>query len=260
MTQTPATQYATDVNLAKRQRLWTESRRDPEFDLFPWVLDLAEIRDGDTRRVLDVGCGNGVYESLLRARGHVGARLSLDLSAGMLALVTDATRVNADVQSLPIVDDAFDVVLAPHMLYHVADRATAVREMRRVMRADGIGVVVTNGEHNFAEFKHLMERAVGTDWKMGRPVDRYFSLESGTEQLRTAFESVTRVDCPASDVVVTDLDAFTDYVDSIGDHYEAEVGVPWADVVRRARALTKESMEPTGELRLTTSVGAFVCR
>ena len=260
MTQNPATQYATDANLAKRQRLWTESRRDPHFDLFPWVLDLAGVHDGDARTVLDIGCGNGVYERLLRDRGHVGVRVAADLSEGMLALVTDAARVNADVQSLPMADQAFDVVLAPHMLYHVPDRVSAAREMRRVMRADGIGVVVTNGERNFAEFKHLMEQAVGTDWTMWRPVDQYFSLESGTEQLRTAFDTVTRVDCPASDVVVTDLDAFTDYVDSIGDHYEAEVGVPWAGVVRRARSLAAEAMELTGEFRLTTSVGAFVCR
>ena len=259
MMQNPATQYATDANLAKRQRLWTESRRDPEFDLFPWVLDLAGIRQGDTRRVLDVGCGNGVYERLLRASGHFGARVSVDLSAGMLALVTDAACVHADVESLPLADQAFDVVLAPHMLYHVPDRVAAVREMRRVLRSGGACVAVTNGEHNFAEFKHLMERAVGTGWKMWRPVDQYFSLESGTEQLRTAFESVTRVDCPASDVVVADLDAFTDYVDSIADHYEAEVGVPWADVVQRARTLAAEAMEASGELRLTASVGAFVC-
>ena len=248
MTQNPATQYATDANLAKRQRLWTESRRDPHFDLFPWVLDLAGVHDGDARTVLDIGCGNGVYERLLRDRGHVGVRVAADLSEGMLSLVAD------------VPDQAFDVVLAPPMLYHVPDRVSAAREMRRVMRADGIGVVVTNGERNFAEFKHLMEQAVGTDWTMWRPVDQYFSLESGTEQLRTAFDTVTRVDCPASDVVVTDLDAFTDYVDSIGDHYEAEVGVPWAGVVRRARSLAAEAMQLTGEFRLTTSVGAFVCR
>ena len=95
---------------------------------------------------------------------------------------------------------------------------------------------------------------------MRRPVDEYFSLESGAAQLQVAFDSVTRVDCPASAVVVTDLAAFTDYVDSIGDHYETEGGVPWPDVVRRARALADEAMGPIGEFRLTTSVGAFVCR
>ena len=178
----------------------------------------------------------------------------------MLALVSDAARVNADVERLAMTDDAFDVVLAPHMLYHVPDGIAAAGEMRRVLRSGGTAVAVTNGESNFAEFKALMERAVGTGWKMRRPVDEYFSLEGGDAQLRSAFDLVTRVDCPASDVVVTDLDAFTDYVDSIGDHYETEVGVPWPDVVRRARALADEAMGPIGEFRLTTSVGAFVCR
>ena len=260
MTQNPPTQYATDANLAKRQRLWTESRRDPYFDLFPWVLDLAGVHDGDARTVLDIGCGNGVYERLLRERGHIGVRVAADLSEGMLALVADVPRVNTDVQRLPMTDDAFDVVLAPLLLYHVPDRGRAVREIRRVLRADGVFVTVTNGECNFAEFKTLMERAVGTGWTLHRPVDDYFSLESGPAQLRVAFDTVTRVDCPASDVVVTNLDAFTDYVDSIADHYEAEVGVPWADVVQRARTLAAEAMEASGELRLTASVGAIVCR
>ncbi len=129
-----------------------------------------------------------------------------------------------------------------------------------MLRPEGVGVVVTNGERNFGAFKALMERAVGTGWAMRRPVDDYFSLESGTAQLRVAFDSVIRVDCPASEVVVTDLDALTDYVDSIGDHYEAEAGVPWGEVVGRARALAVASMESAGEFRLTTSVGGFVCR
>ena len=100
MNQNPDTQYATDANLAKRQRLWSESRRDPEFDLYLWVLDLAGVHDGDTRAV--------------------------------------------------------------------PDRVVAARRIRRVLRAGGTGVVVTNGQHNFAEFKRLMEHAVGTVWTMRR--------------------------------------------------------------------------------------------
>src|SRR5690349_6632130 len=79
----PATQYATEANLRARQVLWEISPREPPFLLFPWVLDLAEIRDGD--RVLEVGCGNGGYLALVDAVG-------LDMSVGMLRAARACAR------------------------------------------------------------------------------------------------------------------------------------------------------------------------
>jgi hypothetical protein len=61
-------------------------------------------------------------------------------------------------------------------------------------------------------------------------------------------------------MVVTDMDALTDYVASVADHYEAECGRPWADVVDRVRALADVTRSSEGELRFTTAAGAFVCR
>jgi ubiquinone/menaquinone biosynthesis C-methylase UbiE len=93
-------------------------------------------RDGGAERVLDVGCGNGLYLAELRRRGiHA---VGCDLSPGMLAAAAPHRElVNADVTALPFAPAACDVVLAPHMLYHVADRATAARELRRVLRPGG---------------------------------------------------------------------------------------------------------------------------
>ena len=70
MAMNPQSQYATDRNLASRQRLWSTSRRVPEFDLFSWVLDLAGISQSQSQSILDVGCGNGAYERALAERGH----------------------------------------------------------------------------------------------------------------------------------------------------------------------------------------------
>ena len=142
MTLNPPTQYMTDANLRARQRLW--EHQQPPFDLVSWVLEVAGLRPGSTARVLDVGCGNGSYLMQLRTRriDVVGC----DLSIGMLvataaAAAHDAKLVNADVARLPFMESAFDVVLAPHMLYHVSDRqvgsfgdaasASATRKMRR---------------------------------------------------------------------------------------------------------------------------------
>src|SRR6185503_3482204 len=101
-------QYSTDSNLAARQRLWAQSRHDPPgFEWYSWVLDLAGLLSGGTERVLDIGCGNGVFEAALVARGHNGLSVALDLSAGMLAEVDGAERVQADAQRLPFRSDAF---------------------------------------------------------------------------------------------------------------------------------------------------------
>ena len=171
MAMNPQSQYATDRNLASRQRLWSTSRRVPEFDLFSWVLDLAGIgqSQSQSQSILDVGCGNGAYERALAERGHRGLRVAVDLSAGMLPLVTDAAVVLADVQALPFSRDRFDLVLAPHMLYHVPDIERSAGEIRRVLHPKGLFVAVTNSVSNLQELRALVEAAVGTDWRMLRP-------------------------------------------------------------------------------------------
>ena len=83
----PPTQYATEDNLAARQRLWAISRYEPAFSLYPWVLGLAGLRGGEA--VLEVGCGNGSYLELVEAVG-------LDVSPGMVAVCArSASRMPA---------------------------------------------------------------------------------------------------------------------------------------------------------------------
>lgn len=256
----PPTQYATDQNLAARQHFWTVSRREPPFDLFPWVLDRAGLHAESSADVVDLGCGNGRYEQLLSERHHRGMCIALDISMGMLSDVTAAARVQGDAQRLPLRSNSIDVVLAPHMLYHVSDVAQALGEAKRVLRADGSLVAITNGQANLAGLSAIVEDAAGNEWQMRQPADQHFSLENGGAQLSAVFSTVERVDCPRSDVVVTDIDALAGYVASIADHYEDQVNVPWSDVVEGARARCADRLATAGELRIPTVAGAFICR
>jgi SAM-dependent methyltransferase len=73
----PPEQYADDRNLSARQRFW--QHQSPYFDIVGWVLELARPSPG--MRVLDAGCGNGVY---LRAlAGGPGRAAGCDPSMGM---------------------------------------------------------------------------------------------------------------------------------------------------------------------------------
>src|SRR5580704_2516194 len=153
----PPGQYADDRHLHARQRLWRG--QVPSFDVAAWVLDLAGLRAGT--RVLDVGCGNGVYLRALRAR-RIRA-VGCDRSPGMLHAAAHPALVNADVTVLPVRDGAFGVVLAAHLLDLVPDRGTAIRELRRVLAPGGTCVAVTNGAQHLRSLRDLIERAVRVD-------------------------------------------------------------------------------------------------
>src|ERR1700742_2350527 len=202
VTLNPPGQYADDRHLRARQRFWRH--QDPYFDVVQWVLDLAAPSPG--MRVLDAGCGNGLYLHGLRER-QVTA-IGCDLSLGMLRAAAHPAVLNADVTALPLGDGAIDVALAIHMLYHVPDRETAVRELRRVVAAGGICVAVTNGGQHTRSLRAMVERAVQQEtpgWQM-RAATQAFTAENAAAQLSVAFETVTCVR-PASNPPVVIRDA-----------------------------------------------------
>ena len=252
----PDSHYTTDRNLAARQRLWQVSARLPTFDFHEWVLGIAAL--APLERVIEVGCGNGAYlERIPTAAG-------VDCSTGMLA----ATQVRvpnplvaADVVALPFRNDACDVVLAPHMLYHVDDRVGAARELRRVLAPDGRCIAVTNGEANQRELVSMVEHVVGNGWHWQRQ-DCAFTLENGAAPLTAAFDEVERIDAPVSAVQVTDADAFAGYVASVGDLYAPQVSswIAWADVVDDCRQRVAAIVERDGAFVVSSVFGVFVCR
>ncbi len=149
--------YADSGNLAARISLY--AYRDDDIELLPWVLGL--VCRPTPGPVPDVGCGPGRYLAAINGR-----RVASDLSFGMVAEAVAATgvpRLQADVARPPVRDGSVGRVLAPHMLYHAADPATAVAELRRVLRADGDLVVVLNSGDHLAELRAATEAAAGAD-------------------------------------------------------------------------------------------------
>jgi len=253
----PPTQYATDRNLRARQRLW--ERQEPAFDVVAWTLELAGVEPGV--RVLDVGCGNGRYLDAMRARGVNG--LGCDLSVGILRAAGDHAVVAADAARLPCPAERFDVVVAPHMLYHVTDRPSAVREFRRVLAAGGRLVAVANGGGHLASLRAVVDAAAGR-WQPGwRWTDRLaeaFSLDNGGPQLAIAFDHVrcVRPDQPGR-AIITDPDVVAGYLASVEDLYGSDFDGPWDDLVIAVRATAAETIDRDGAFIVEGDVGAFIC-
>ncbi len=219
----PPAQYADDRNLRARQRFWRH--QSPYFDIVGWVLGLAGLAPG--MRVLDAGCGNGVYLGAMS--GWRVRAAGCDLSMGMLQSAAHQTLFSADVAALPVRDGVFDVVLAVHMLYHVPGRETAVRELRRVLAPGGVCVAVTNGA------RHTRSLA--------------------------AFGSVTCVRPPGQPpVVIRDAAVAADYVASLASHYQDEIADPWPDVVEDVRREVQAVIDDDGAFITSGDLAAFVCR
>jgi SAM-dependent methyltransferase len=91
---------------------------------------------GASQRVLEVGCGSGVF---LRAAADRGARVvGLDASAALIDLararVPEAELSVGDMQFLPYPDDTFDAAAGFNAFFFAADMAAAVREAARVTK------------------------------------------------------------------------------------------------------------------------------
>ncbi len=113
-----------------------------EAELF---LDLLQPRPGD--RILDVGCGTGVFTLDILASGP--RVTGLDISIPMLKRARHKTQgypfqgVAGDMSFLPFADECFDKVVSMTALEFVADGRAAVADLFRVTRKGGIVVVTT---------------------------------------------------------------------------------------------------------------------
>jgi SAM-dependent methyltransferase len=91
------------------------------------------------RRILEVGCGEGIVLATLAAR-LPGSRLDgLELDETALEEARKrcpgATLVRGDACALPFGDQSFDLVVCLEVLEHLPEPARALRELRRVARA-----------------------------------------------------------------------------------------------------------------------------
>lgn len=116
---------------------------------------VAHLEGGE--RLLDVGCGPGTISVDLARRLRDGHVTAIDLSSEVIELAR-RSLVDApanlvfevgDVYDLSYDDESFDIVLAHQVLQHLGDPVTALREMRRVVRPDG---VVALRDADFAAF------------------------------------------------------------------------------------------------------------
>ncbi|MEY2426413.1 MAG: hypothetical protein QOI61_1985 [Actinomycetota bacterium] len=252
-------QYADASNLDARSAIYAYA--EPRPSLHDVVVGL--VPGGVTgRSVLDVGCGPGGYANAFAAAGcYVG----VDLSEGMVAQARERNGVRdvgvVDAQRLPVRDDAFDVVLAMHMLYHVPDRALAIDELARVVRDDGVVLAVTNAPEHQAETRAVevaaYEEVTGRSLPR-KPVDANFDLSNAPDELARCFDVAV---VPYGGVLtVPEAAPVVAYINSARSFVGLDDDAAWAQFLDAAGRRIEKTIATDGAFRITTSAGVLVCR
>src|SRR4051794_28733178 len=116
--------------------------------------------------LLDVGCGEKPYESLIAP--YVERYVGLDHPETLQA--RDRVDVWGDATALPFEAGSFDTVLLMHVLEHIEDPWLALREARRVLRPGGAVVIavpfmwgIHEGPRDFYPFTHFWLEHMLTD-------------------------------------------------------------------------------------------------
>jgi SAM-dependent methyltransferase len=152
---------------ATQGQLWGAKARDwttlepKQIALYESALENIDVGEGT--RLLDVGCGTGLF---LRLAAQRGATVSgLDAAAPFIDItrerVPDAELHVGEMEALPWPDDSFDVITGFNAFQFAADPAHALREAGRVARKDAPIVIATWGRPDQCEAAGYV-KAVGS--------------------------------------------------------------------------------------------------
>jgi 2-polyprenyl-3-methyl-5-hydroxy-6-metoxy-1,4-benzoquinol methylase len=136
-------------------------------------------------RVLDTGCGTGVWGRELKNFGLEIEYLGVDFSSNMIKKsqgfdkeslqTTNINYILTDVEKLPIRGKKYDLVICNHLLEYVIDPLDFLKQICQILSNDGVIIIVTKNRH--AVFWQLVKKI--SDVVRPNPISfqRYFTAK-----------------------------------------------------------------------------------
>ena len=118
-------------------------------------LSLMYLDHSTPGKLLDVGCGSGVRLAQLQALGWEVQGQEVDPEAVRHAREDSGVVVHLGaLEDIKFAKDSFDCVTLNHVVEHVPDPIRLITECRRILRSNGVLVIVTPNASSFAH-KHF---------------------------------------------------------------------------------------------------------
>ena len=115
-----------------------------EYNEMPATLSLLRKIKG--KKILDLGCGTGIYAKILKRRGAVVS--GIDISPKMIELAKQNVK-GVDFRvgtayNLPYKSGTFDIVVASLVVHYFTNMNRAFREIKRVLKRNGVFIFSTD--------------------------------------------------------------------------------------------------------------------
>ena len=172
------------------------------------IVDLGKIKDGS--KVLDVGCGTGIYTIPL-ARRTDALVVGLDSSKDMLEKANKkegSHRVEwriGDAEDLPFDDAHFDCAFMTMVIHQIVSKRRAIDEIHRVLKRKGRLVIMTK---SYGQLK----RSVIMSFPKTRKIDleRFPTIPTLKDMLSSVGFRNTRYHVVAAGTVNVPIEDFLD--------------------------------------------------
>jgi ubiquinone/menaquinone biosynthesis C-methylase UbiE len=149
------------------ERDYYESHSNARYELEPYILDFAKFNEGQGKDVLEIGVGMGAdHIEWAKAKPHllVGIDLTpraVEHTKNRLTIYGLESEVKvADAEKLPFANDSFDIVYSWGVLHHSPNTATAINEVFRVLRPNGIARIMIYHTYSLTGYMLWMRYAL----------------------------------------------------------------------------------------------------
>jgi 2-polyprenyl-3-methyl-5-hydroxy-6-metoxy-1,4-benzoquinol methylase len=126
-------------------------------------------------RLLDVGCGPGLFIRAAAERGWAGE--GVEVSAGLAAYARNIAGVpvrEETIESAALSDGAYDAVVLLDVLEHVREPGAVLEKAARILRPGGKLIVGT------PDFRSLSRLILGRNWAVLSPAEHLFYFTAPT--------------------------------------------------------------------------------
>ena len=199
---------------------------------FNWLFEKIDF--SKVNRLLELGCGNGK----LWQENNIDLRnreiFLSDISEGMVEEVrnklgSDFNCIVADAEKIPFKDAYFDSIIANHVLFYLNDLNQGLKEIRRVLKSNGVLYCSTYGSKHMKEITDIVQSFDSRINLSNHSLYGVFGLENGESILKEYFTSVQRMDYQDS-LEITESKPLIDYIMSCHGNQNEILGPKLKDV------------------------------